>query len=188
MKLLVTWKCNQPIRRLLGVVCSVTALVMLSACHPRVEVDFTSDPRILRGSWEGMLWDDPEHSGEGVLLHFELQAEYRDRNSYDFSGQMWLADEGPFEMEGAGHGGQTEIYTQSTWVPPPSIAGFTAVIPTLNLRICANGGRAITDYYGWMFNADTPPASPSVCSGCRSHYCLYTSPPSNFRMSRVEIN
>lgn len=135
---------------------------LLTGCYPREEVAFATDLRILRGVWEGNFQDASE-ADQATELRLELAATYLSRTKYSFSGTIQLGDDTPQLIQGTAFGGQWEVYTQSTLIPPALPSGFFAHIPALGLRLCGYGGSSVQEYYGVAATADSDldcPARP----------------------------
>ena len=94
-------------------------LLVLVACNEPERISFTSDPRILRGTWVGIYQEggtDYQEELGGQSVRLELSATYLNELQYEVTGTLQVNAETPLELEGIMHGGAYEIYTQA---PPP---------------------------------------------------------------------
>jgi hypothetical protein len=125
----------------------------LIGCYPREEVDFSTDPRILRGIWEGRLHAYPE-AGQTQTIWLKLEASYLTPTTYRFSGVIRIGGGASQVIEGEAFGGQWEVYMQSTIISPPRPSGFIAMVPTLGLKFCGYGDSDIRSYYGGVLTQE----------------------------------
>jgi hypothetical protein len=87
------------------------------------QLNFDTDPRILRGTWQGTYQEDNTYNGAAEeAIKLVLNARYLNEHEYAVSGTLYIRTE-TLTLEGTMNGGDTQLYAQ---MPPPRPAVLEA--------------------------------------------------------------
>jgi hypothetical protein len=103
---------------------TLLTLLLLSLVIPACAIEpdwlmFDSDPRILRGVWQGIYQEDAfflDDDDEGQPIKLVLTASYLSEHQYSVKGTLQIAAETPLNIEATMTGGDYQLYSQ---VPAP---------------------------------------------------------------------
>jgi hypothetical protein len=110
-------------------------------------LNFDTDPRILRGTWQGTYREDNSHNGAAEeAIRLVLNARYLNEHEYAVTGSLQIRME-TLTLEGTMNGGDTQLYAQ---MPPPRPAVLEALLKDAagrDVGTLSLNSRQL-DYYG----------------------------------------
>jgi len=141
----------------------------VSGCpiQPGIEVDFTTNPDILRGTWSVDIADSPS------AVTLALSADYIDETRYAVSGTWGSDDEPTLTLEGTVYGDRVTFLKPQTTNDPVSkdfladLKDDTGVVR----QLCAASNGSGLPYYGFMGPPGSfryfPDTKTFVCNGIK---------------------
>lgn len=126
-----------------------------------MDIDFSTDPRILRGVWLGEL-RDPNTDQLYQTIRLSLTATFLDSKEYRVNGTMQFGDLAPQNLAGVVQAGSKEQFVNGqTTVPRPDFTTFSFSVPSVNVslggyyNLSASQTTPVFDGIAYFFDANT---------------------------------